>query len=135
VNYYNFLFLQFGSSFFATPKNKNKKKLAIKQKKGVFKMEKITMQQIAERLGSMILCNNIVNIDNSILENIETNKNIKDIEIFQYYLLDITSNTVDYFKRKYKDLIFSYSEMLDVYVLCVDFFGISWEDVEIEANF
>jgi transcriptional regulator with XRE-family HTH domain len=98
-------------------------------------MEKITMQQIAERLGSMILCNNIVNIDNSILENIETNKNIKDIEIFQYYLLDITSNTVDYFKRKYKDLIFSYSEMLDVYVLCVDFFGISWEDVEIEANF
>jgi transcriptional regulator with XRE-family HTH domain len=98
-------------------------------------MEKITMQQIAERLGSMILCNNIVNIDNSILENIETNKNIKDIEIFQYYLLDITSNTVDYFKRKYKDLIFSYSEILDVYVLCVDFFGISWEDVEIEANF
>jgi transcriptional regulator with XRE-family HTH domain len=98
-------------------------------------MEKITMQQIAERLGSMILCNNIVNIDNSILENIETNKNIKDIEIFQYYLLDITSNTADYFKRKYKDLIFSYSEILDVYVLCVDFLGIRWEDVEIEANF
>jgi 3-methyladenine DNA glycosylase AlkC len=68
VNYYNFLFLQFGSSFFATPKNKNKKKLAIKQKKRGKKMD------IKELLGKYKLkievldFNNNFNIEKTVID-------------------------------------------------------------------
>lgn len=90
------------------------------------------MSEIAKKIGDMVLCNSIINVDSSVYENMELNEDIENLEIYQYYLLDITENSKEYFQRTYPSLIFSYSEKLDLYVLCVNFIGMSWEDVEIE---
>ena len=58
-------------------------------------------------------------------------------DIYQYYLTGMSQWDVEYLNKYYPDtLIIAYSEKLDLYVLCVDHFGTSWDyvltDVEIE---
>lgn len=79
-----------------------------------------------------ILCNNIVEIDSSVLENMECDEEYP--EIYQYYLSDCSKSEVEWLKEGFPSLIFSYSELLDLYVLCVDHFGTSWDYVPIETT-
>ena len=90
------------------------------------------MSEVEKELGDMVLCNSIIDIDASVYDNMEINENIDVLEIYQYYLLGINSSHKEWIQKKYPSLIFSYSEKLDLYVLCVDFIGMSWEDVKIE---
>ena len=82
--------------------------------------------------ADMILCNNITDIDESIFDNLEWQPDEEDgdeweyPEIYQYYLVEPNS----YFFEQYKDnFLMSYSDKLDLWVLCVDHFGTSWKCV------
>jgi hypothetical protein len=77
----------------------------------------------------MILCNNITDIDESIYDNLEWQPDEEDDdweypEIYQFYLVDTDS----YFFEEYKEnFLMSYSDKLDLWVLCVGHFGTSWK--------
>ena len=78
----------------------------------------------------MILCNNITEIDESIYNNLEWEPDEEDgddweyPEIYQYYLVD----TNNYFFEEYREnFLMSYSDKLDLWVLCVDHFGTGWK--------
>lgn len=84
--------------------------------------------------NSLGLCNNIAEIDPSIYDNMSFGLEDEDgnsIEIMQWYITDCNSDEVrclsDWF-----GLLFTYSELLDCYILCVDHWGSSWSSVMIE---
>ena len=97
--------------------------------------------------SSLILCNNIPQVDEYLYDYIENGNLIeyydengeecdeenardeRDAEIFQWYLID--NSTADRLKRSTSQLIF-YSEKLDVYVLGVTHFGTGWDYVGAE---
>lgn len=76
-------------------------------------------------IGDCFLCNNIVNIDTSVCDNMENCE--EDVEIYQYYLCHI--GQWDREQALKAGLILSYSDMLDCDVLCVDHWGTSWDYV------
>lgn len=83
--------------------------------------------------GSLILCNEIPKIDYSVWDNMR--KELYDEEtgeytdIYQWYLTSYSGWSVEWMEKTFPDLIFTYSDMLDLYVLCVDHFGTSWDYV------
>lgn len=82
----------------------------------------------------LIMCNNIAELDPTIWENVQFNlfdEYDDPIDIYQYYLTDCSATDVEYLSNWY-GLKFTYSEMLDCYVLCVDHWGTSWSGVMIE---
>jgi hypothetical protein len=84
--------------------------------------------------NSLILCNNIAEIDPSIFDNIRFSLDDEDgnpRDIYQYYLTDCSRYDVEYLSEWF-GLLFTYSDMLDCFVLCVDHFGTSWRGVMIE---
>lgn len=86
--------------------------------------------------NSFILCNNIVEIDSEIVDNMMFSLEDEDgnyREIMQWFITDCTSEDVEYLS-KWFGLLFTYSPMLDCYILCVDHWGTSWDSVMIEDN-
>ena len=90
-------------------------------------------------IGDIVLCNNIVNIDESVYFNMEYETgNEEDYpEIYQYFICNLS----DWEKEQAKKagLILSYSDMLECDVLCVDHLGTSWDyvltDVKLFDNY
>lgn len=103
-------------------------------------------------IGDIVLCNNIIEVDNSVLDNMEYdttekyyNGNGEEIteeeyyeddnaytetntpEIFQWYLCNVTEWEKDNLKEM--GIILSYSNLLECDVLCVDHYGTSWDYV------
>ena len=79
---------------------------------------------------SCILCNNIVNVDECLFDNIITGEIDENTEIFQYYIINASEWDIENIQEKYSDeLIICYSEQLENYILCVDHFGTSWDYV------
>lgn len=80
-------------------------------------------------IGDLVLCNNIVNIDESVYDNMEyETENEEDYpEIYQYFICNLS----DWEKEQAKKagLILSYSDMLECDVLCVNHCGTSWDYV------
>lgn len=124
------------------------------EKMGAYEKEKgfASYRTIVEYfIGDIVLCNNIVDIDESVYANMENgcyyrnrftneeatqeeyNEDMEDIieleykDIFQYYLCNIN----EWNKQQLLEMgiILSYSDMLDCDVLCVDHFGTSWDYV------
>ena len=88
------------------------------------------------RNNNYILCNNIGEIDPSVYSNVRFNPEDEEgntIDIYQYYLSDASEADVEYLEKTF-GLLFSYSELLDVYVLCVGHFGTSWSYVYCETT-
>lgn len=87
--------------------------------------------------GSLILCNDIANLDPSILENsrFETYDEETDThtEIYQYFLTSYSADDVEFLEQHF-DLLFTYSDALDLYVLCVDHYGTAWDYVTAETD-
>lgn len=131
-------------------------------KKGMLKLESMgnyekeqgyaSYRTIVERyIGNIVLCNNIIDIDTSVYDNMENgyryinyetreeateeeyyndNEGKYDIEyeeIYQYYLCHIS----DWQKEELlkMGIILSYSDKLECDVLCVDHWGTSWDYV------
>lgn len=85
----------------------------------------------------MILCNDIADIDESIYNNLERQPDEEDdddwefTDIYQFYLVD----TDNYFFEEYKEsFIMSYSDKLNLWVLCVNHFGTSWKYIPTEIK-
>lgn len=97
---------------------------------------RVSYSRIVKRfIGDLVLCNDIVNIDQSVDLNVNRNFNYND-DIFQYYLCNIG----DYEKEQLEEygIILSYSNRLELDVLLVDHWGTSWDyvmtDVEWTEN-
>lgn len=95
------------------------------------KRNKISYKRLINRItNNLILCNNIVNIDNNIFDNIAVGEIPEDSEIFQYFIIDVDEWTIEKLQnKKCYDVIIAYSEILENYVLMVDHFGTSWDYV------
>lgn len=82
--------------------------------------------------NSLIIQNDICEIDNQVYDNMRFNSynedNETDIEIFQWFITDCSENEVE-FLEKHFDLLFTYSQLLDKYILCVNHWGTSWDYV------
>lgn len=87
-------------------------------------------------ITDIVLCNEIVKLDDSIFYNVNENY-CEETEIYQYYLCNLS----EYEKEQLTNcgVILSYSEMLDCDVLMVDHFGTSWDyvltDVKLFDNY
>lgn len=85
-------------------------------------------------IQDLVLCNNITDIDYSIWENVEVGtlydeENETDIEIYQYFLCNLSEFEINSLKEltgDNNDIIISYSEKLDCHVLMVDHLGTNW---------
>jgi len=82
--------------------------------------------------GGLVLCNNIGEIDESIWDNMRFEQE-EDSEIYQYYLTSWTESDVQYLEKTF-GLLFTYSEKLDCFVLCVDHWGTMWSGVPCEVK-
>lgn len=88
------------------------------------------------RGNSIIRCNHIFQIDNSLIENARFNMYDSDdnpIEIFQTYITDCTESDVEYLEKHF-GLLFTYSDLLECYILCVDHYGTDWGYVIVETD-
>lgn len=99
-------------------------------------MKKFTTYRIATKWcgNNYILCNNITDVDPSVFSNVRfkwDDENTK--EIYQYYVTDATESDVIYLEGAF-GLLFTYSDLLDCFVLCVDNFGESWDYVFCEVK-
>lgn len=79
-----------------------------------------------------VLCNNIAEKDPSVYDNARFSWD-EDTEIYQWYLTDCSEWDVEYLEKRF-GLLFTYSDLLDVYVLCVDHWGTSWDYVPCVDN-
>lgn len=98
--------------------------------------------------SSLLLCNDIVQVDNELYDNLENGElwhyydaegneveedddyeSEEAVDIYQYYLID--DQTAKDLMR-HTDEIILYSEMLDLYVLGVTHFGTMWCGVDAE---
>ena len=82
--------------------------------------------------GGLILCNNIGEIDPTIYENFrfsfEDEESGEITEIYQWFLTSWSGGDVKYLEDTF-GLLFTYSDMLDCFVLCVDHWGTMWNCV------
>lgn len=92
-------------------------------------------------IDNLVLCNNILQLDEFLFDNIVVGEIGEDTEIYQAYIIDIANYNIEYLQENLEntnDIIIAYSDMLDCYVLLVDHFGTSWDyvytDVELTDN-
>lgn len=88
--------------------------------------------------NNLILCNEIQSIDETIYDNMrfslveDEDENIYK-EIYMWYLTDCNEDEVQWLEQHF-GLLFTYSEKLDLYVLCVDHYGTAWDYVYRETD-
>lgn len=86
--------------------------------------------------NSRVLCNNIQSIDSSIWDNARFDfydEEDNPIDIYQLFITDCDERDVEYLEDTF-GLLFTYSELLDAWILCVDHYGTSWDYVECETT-
>lgn len=86
--------------------------------------------------NSLILCNNIAEIDPSVYDNIRFSLEYEDgytVDIYQWFLTDCSELDVEYLEKRF-NLLFTYSDTLEVFILCVDHYGTSWRGVSVTDN-
>lgn len=80
--------------------------------------------------GSLILCNEIQN-ESDFWENCRFNlfdEEDNQVDIYQTYLTNYSLDDVEFLEEHF-GLLFSYSDKLDLFVLCVDHYGTCWDYV------
>ena len=88
-------------------------------------------------VGNRVLCNNIVDIDEFIFDNVVVGNLYNEetdeyVEIFQYFVCNLTDWEIETLKeltQDNNDIIIAYSNVLDTHILMVDHFGTSWDYV------
>ena len=53
-------------------------------------------------------------------------------EIYQYFISDCSKEEVEYLMSSFSDVYFTYSDKLDLWILCVTHFGTMWTNVEVD---
>ena len=85
--------------------------------------------------GSYILCNSVTE-DESILENARFSWYDEEDtckEIYQYFITDFSESLVEWYEENFS-LLFTYSNALDLFILCVDHCGTHWSGVPCEVK-
>ena len=87
--------------------------------------------------GSMVLCNKLPEIDFSIWDNLRgslEDDEGNDIEIYQWYIIAASDFDIEYYEKTFRGgAVFSYSDLLDNWVMGVTHFGTPWDSVPIEV--
>ena len=88
--------------------------------------------------SSLVLCNRIAEIDETVIDNMRFSlyydeNETEYREIYQWFITDCSESDVNYLEEAF-GLLFTYSELLDCYVLCVDHYGTSWDMVYCETS-
>ncbi len=111
-----------------------KKTMLVNNDKEIAKMEMetgyITYRTLADKVGDMVLCNNM---RNRLYESLELvngynydEDDMYDVEIFQWYII---SNSGAEFLKSMTDEFVYYDSELDLYVWAITHFGASWNYV------
>lgn len=88
--------------------------------------------------NDFVMCNNLPEIDPSVWENMrsplsyEDEDGEHDLDIFQWFITSASQGDVEYLEKSFK-LHFTYSDLLDCFVLCVTHWGTSWSGVHWEC--
>lgn len=87
--------------------------------------------------ASLVLLNNIQEIDQEFDPYIDYYEDEEDTEesapeFYQFYVTDLSDDSVEWMRKVFPDLTFVYSELLDLWVLCVSHYGTSWDYVPTE---
>ena len=69
----------------------------------------------------------IAQMDSSVWENMK-GAGENDV-IAEFYVCDCSKREVEFLMKSFEGLIFSFSEVLEKYILCVDHWGTSWDYV------
>lgn len=87
---------------------------------------------------ALILCNNIPNIDDSVWDNMRfpycSEEDDSYVDIYQWFITNMNESDVEWAEETFPDLKFTYSNMLDCYILCVDHFGTMWKGVSTRCS-
>ena len=82
--------------------------------------------------NNLIMQNDICELDNEVYDYMRFETYDEDNEtytdIYQWFITDCSEDDVEYLER-YFGLLFTYSPLLDKYILCVDHWGTSWDYV------
>jgi hypothetical protein len=82
--------------------------------------------------NNYVMCNNIPEIDSSIFDNMRFSDYDEETdeytEIYQWFITDCSEWDVKYLEETF-GLLFTYSDLLGCYILCVDHYGTSWDYV------
>lgn len=85
---------------------------------------------------NLVLCNNLPEIDPSIYDHMKfdyyDNDTDEPLDIYQWYITDLTKWAVEWQQQTF-DLKYTYSDLLNCYVLCVCHCGTSWDYVPCEV--
>ena len=76
-----------------------------------------------------ILCNDIHEIDPDFEDPFCEDEDGNTREIFQYFISDCSDFDKSFLCGNFPELLFSYSEKLQKWILCVDHYGTSWDYV------
>lgn len=84
---------------------------------------------------NIVLCNKLPEIDPSVIDNMYTALSDDSTidEIFQWYITDASDSDAEWLTEHF-GLIFTYSDLLDCNILCVDHYGTPWDYVMIDTD-
>lgn len=86
--------------------------------------------------NNLILCNCLPDMDSSVYDNVRfawEDEDGYETEVYQWFLTDCSDFDVKYLEDTF-GLLFTYSDLLGLYVLCVDHYGTSWDYVYCETT-
>lgn len=87
--------------------------------------------------NDFVLCNNITEVDPSTLENMRFDYYDEEsdscVDIYQYFITDASQGDVEFLEKNF-NLKFTYSDLLDSFILCVDHWGTGWDYVSCECS-
>ena len=102
----------------------------------------VSYKTLADAMGSIVLCNNIAEVDENLevhqfpslseMTDEEHDEYLDNLEVFQYFIID--GDGVNLLERFAPDEIIYYSPLLDVYVWGVTHWGTSWSIVPTEIS-
>lgn len=86
--------------------------------------------------GDIVLCNNVPEIDETVWDNFTEDIYDKDgncDEIYQWFITSYDEDDVKWLTKNF-DLLFTYSEKLDCFILAVTHWGTSWDYVPCDVK-
>lgn len=94
-------------------------------------MKQTTYRIATHWLGNSYILANSIAQDESVFDNFRFefyDENEKPVEIYQWYITDANESDVEWLEDTF-GLLFTYSELLDCFILCVDHCGTGWDYV------